>query len=130
FSLDDQNRITSTTDVFGLTLNYAYDANGNDTATTDSRSGSTTSTFNADSQLTRKQFTDGTTPLRVDFGYNGDGDVTTTTRYSDLAGTTVVGTTQTAYDDARRSTSITLTGSSTTTLSSYNYQYDNANRVT
>src|SRR5207253_627754 len=76
------------------------------------------------------KFTDGSTPLRVDLGYNADGDATSTTRYSDLAGTTLAGTTTNSYDDARRSTSITLTGSSTTTLASYAYQYDNANRVT
>jgi hypothetical protein len=42
----------------------------------------------------------------------------------------VVGTTQYAYDNAGNTTSITLTNSSSTTLSSYAYQYDQANRVT
>jgi YD repeat-containing protein len=88
FGYDAQNRETTTTDVFGPTLNYAYDGNGNTTGETDSLGGSTTSTYNADNELTSRQFTDGTTPLRNDFGYDADGDVTSSTRYSNLAGTT------------------------------------------
>jgi YD repeat-containing protein len=48
FGYAAQHRETTTTDVYGLTLNYAYDGNGNTTGETDSLGGSTTSTYNAD----------------------------------------------------------------------------------
>ena len=131
-SYDAQNREISTTDVFGLTLNYGYDGNGNDTSTTDSLSGSTTSTYNADDQLTSRKFTDGTTPLRVDFAYNADWrrnhQHRRGTPISPAAvrwATPIMATTRVAA-----LTGITPTGSSSTTLSAYTYEYDKANRVT
>src|SRR5262249_27149382 len=67
---------------------------------------------------------------RFDYAYTSRDQVSSLTRYSDLAGTTVVGTTAYGYDDAERVTSITNKNGAAATLSYYDYQYDNADRVT
>jgi YD repeat-containing protein len=119
----------ATKDVYGLTLNYAYDAAGNDTLTTDPLNGSTSMSYNQINQLSSTRFSDGTTTLRADFTYNANGDASITTRYKDLAGNTSIGTTVNSYDDARRVTSIVSSDSTSTTVAKYAYTYDNANRV-
>jgi YD repeat-containing protein len=59
----------------------------------------------------------GQTPLRFDLAYTSRDQLSTLTRYSDLAGTTVVGTTAYGYDDAGRVTAITNKDGSSATLS-------------
>jgi RHS repeat-associated protein len=72
----------------------------------------------------------GQTPLRIDLDYNLRHEVTTITRFSDLAGTTVVGTSIYTIDDAHRLTRIDHKNGSGTALASYVYDYDDANRLT
>ena len=72
----------------------------------------------------------GQTPLRVDPGYDNRNELTSLTRFSDVAGSTLVGTTVYSYDDSSRVTSIVNKNGSAATLSYYNYGYDSADRVT
>lgn len=132
-SVDELNRVKTTTDVFGVGLTYTYDGADRVTKRQDSLGGVMTSVFDPAGQLTSRRFsgTGGSgTVVRVDFGYNNRGDQTSIARYSDLAGTTPVGTSIYAIDDAHRLTGITNKDGSGVTLSYYNYGYDNADRVT
>src|SRR5262249_49789506 len=61
--------------------------------------------------------------------YDNRNELTSLTRYSDLAGTQVVGTTTYGFDDSSRVTSIVSKNGSGSTLSAYTYTYDNSNRL-
>src|SRR5205807_8291 len=69
-------------------------------------------------------------PLRADFTWSNRDELLTATRFSDLAGTTLVGTTTYGWDDASRLTGITNKNASAATLSYHNYALDAAGRVT
>jgi RHS repeat-associated protein len=128
---DGQDRLTSQTNPFGLTLTYQYDAQSRRTQRSDSLGGVLTYVYDNADRLTSEQFAGtGQTSLRADFGYDNGDELSSLTRYSDLAGSTVVATTVYGYDNAGRSTSITNKNASAATLSYYNYGYDNADRVT
>jgi RHS repeat-associated protein len=87
--------------------------------------------YDNSNRLTSRQFGgSGQTPLRIDLGYSTRNELTSLTRYSDLAGAHVVGTTAYGYDSSSRVTSIVNQNASNATLSYYNYAYDSSNRVT
>ncbi len=71
----------------------------------------------------------GTGQARVDLLYNGDGMVSTVTRYADLAGTQVVGKSNYSYDSNQNLTGITHTNASGTVLASFAYSYNLANQI-
>ncbi len=84
-----------------MVLKQAFDAEGDSTLMQDSFGGVTTYVHDADNELTNEQFGGvGQTPLRMDMTYNGDGELATETRYSNLAGTSLVGTSSYTYDGA------------------------------
>ncbi len=127
---DDANQVTSVQELFGLTLTMTYDAAGNRTRVQDSLGGVTTSVYNAVHALTQRAFGGvSQIPLRVDENYNARNQVTTLTRYSDLAGTTKVGEQLTSYDSAGRTTTINQRDGSGTSLINLTYTYDSVGRV-
>jgi RHS repeat-associated protein len=126
----DGNRLLTRTDPSGLTLTYSYDGDGNVTSVQDSQGGLTTYQYNAANQVTSKTFQNGTTQLRVDFTYDQAGNVLTETRYSDVAGTQLAGTTQYTYNAANQVTSILQTAANGVVLGSFSYSYDDAGRLT
>lgn len=81
-------------------------------------------------RLTSRSFDDGTAELRVEYTYNNRDDVTEVRRYSDAAGSTLVGKTTYTRDDGGRLTAIAHKNSSNTILDDFNYTFDAANRVT
>ena len=84
---------------------------------------------NAD-RLTAEQFGGtGMTQAGVGLGYDAGNELTSVTRTSDAALTTLVGTTAYGYDNAGRVTAITNKNASAATLSYYDYTYDSASRV-
>jgi YD repeat-containing protein len=90
-----------------------------------------TSVYDNADRLTSRQFGGaGQTQARVDLGYTNADELSTLTRFTDVAGTAVVGTTVYGYDSASRLTAITNKTGGNATLSYYNYGYDNDNRVT
>jgi RHS repeat-associated protein len=130
-SYDVLNRLTAQTDPFSVALTFAYDAANRLTTLQDSLSGTTTSVYDNANRLTTREFGGpGQTPLRMDPAYDNANRLTGLTRYSNLAGNALVGTTSYSYDAASRVTSIVNKDSTPATVSYYNYQYDNANRVT
>jgi RHS repeat-associated protein len=128
---DALDRLATDQNLYGLTLTYSYDAADRVTQVQDPLGGVTTSVYDAANRLTTREFGGtGQTPLRVDLSYDNRNDLTGVTRYSDLAGTQVVGTTSYSYDDASRVTAIVNKNASSATLSYYDYSYDAADRVT
>jgi len=116
--------------VWGNLLTFTYNARGQRTQVADSRSGVTTSVYDDKGQLTRRDFSDGVTALRIDFTYNERGQIEHITRFGNIAGTfTVAGTTYT-YDDAGAIANILSKDGSNATLSSLTFTYDAARRLT
>jgi YD repeat-containing protein len=109
-------------------LNYQYDEDGNLTSITDSQGGQTTLVWDG-GLLVSKAYQVAHTLLRVDFSYDEDGNLLSATRYSDVAGTQLVGKAVCAYD-ANLVTSIVQTDGGGATLASYGYSYDTAGRLT
>jgi RHS repeat-associated protein len=128
---DALGRMTSTQDVFGLTLTYSYDTADRRTLMQDSKNGVLTSVYDGGNRLTSRQLAgSGVTQARVDLAYSSRNELTGVTRYSDVGGGTLAGTTSYSYDEASRVIAITHKNSAGATLSYYNYALDNANRVT
>jgi YD repeat-containing protein len=128
FSYDTLDRVTAVEQPFGQRLTFVYDAVGNRTRVEDSKGGVATSTYNAANLLTKREHT-GQAPLRIDFTYTVRDQVETTTRYSDLAGTTKVGSSTYSYDAAARLRNLQHRNGSGTLFSNYTYTYDLAHRL-
>ena len=130
-SYDALNRLTAQTDPLGLALTYQYDAASNVTLRTDSKGGVLTYVYDNANRLTSEQFGGaGMTQARVDLGYDNANNQSTLTRYTDVAGTTLVGTTVYSYDAAQRLTSIVDKTGAAATLSYYQYTLNSAGLVT
>jgi RHS repeat-associated protein len=127
---DALNRVTSQTDVFGLTLTYQYDTANRVTQRSDSKGGVLTYVYDNADRLTSQKLTGSSSAARVDLGYDNGNELTSLTRFTDVAGTTVVGTTAYAFDSGNRLTSIVNKTGGAATLSYYQYALDNGGRVT
>jgi RHS repeat-associated protein len=127
---DALDRPMNETDVLGLTVTVNYDFADRPTLVQDSKGGLTTSVFDNANRLISRKVSVSAGTARIDYGYSNRNELTSLTRYSDVGGSTVVGSTVYAYDDASRTTAITHKNSNSATLSYYNYSFDNANRVT
>ena len=138
YDYDGANRLVQVTNtgsagVPTVVFNYSYDAVGNRTQATDSINGIVrgSTTYRYD-ELNRTvqilQSGSGMESKRVDMGYDAASQLTTLTRYNDLAGTEGVQSTYT-YDAGGRLVDLTHQQGSTT-LAQYRYSYDAANRIT
>jgi RHS repeat-associated protein len=131
YGYDALDRVQTYSNVFGQVLTYSYDAADRLTQRADSLGGVLTSVYDNANRLTSRQLGgSGQTQARVDLGYTNRNELSTITRFSDVAGTTVVGTTAYSYDDSSRVTAITNKNGSNATLSYYNNSYDSADRIT
>jgi YD repeat-containing protein len=96
---DAAGHVATANDVWNNLLTFTYDSRGNRTKVEDSQGGVTTSVYDADNRLISEQFGGvSQTPLRVDYTYDADGQLTYLTRYSNLAGTALVARTQYTYN--------------------------------
>jgi YD repeat-containing protein len=129
YSYDQLDRVQAVKNVFGQVLTYTLDAADWITQRQDSLGGVLTSVYDNANRLTSRKFSNSAGTLRIDPGYDNRNELTSLTRYSDLAGTQVVGTTTYGFDDSGHMTSIVSKNGSGSTLSAYTYTYDNANRV-
>jgi RHS repeat-associated protein len=136
FGYDYANELTSvndqgTTGLPQVTLTYAYDGDGNRTSLDDSLGGLYSYTYDVRNEVVTVTLSGtGVTAERADMVYDAAARMTTLTRYSDLAGTTVVQTSAYVYDAADRTTGIIDKTFGGTTDVSYGYTYDAASRVT
>jgi RHS repeat-associated protein len=128
---DRLDRLATQQGPFGVLVTSTYDAAGNRTLLQDSFGGVLTSVYDAANRLTSRQFGgSGQTPLRMDLGYTVRDQIASETRYSDLAGTQLVGSSAYSYDGAERLTHLQHLNGSSSNLANYTYTYDLASRVT
>jgi RHS repeat-associated protein len=121
---------TGTPGVPNVLLNYTYDDQDNLLSVKDTINGAakgntayTYDTLNRISQIT--QSGNGVASKRVDFGYDNIGQIKSVNRYSDLSGSQLVRGTTYTYD-AKNRLDVLSHGSGV----SYNFNYDNGNRIT
>ena len=101
--LETGGDLTGITDPLGRTTTRIFDNAGRTLAVTDPSGNTTRYSYDGDNQLTSRQLGGtGLTPLRFDLAYTARNQVGTLTRYSDLAGTTKVGESDSTYDTAGR----------------------------
>jgi RHS repeat-associated protein len=128
---DSLNRQVTVQGPFNTTLTLAYDAAGNRTLRQDSLGGTTTYSFDVLNRLATVQFGGASqTPLRMDLAYTARSQLATITRFSDLAGSTKIGTSAFSYDPGMRMTTLIHANSGGTPLATYAWSYDGANRLT
>ncbi|WP_223300941.1 FG-GAP-like repeat-containing protein [Oscillatoria nigro-viridis] len=135
FSYDPKGRQiavdnTGTPGVPNVLLNYTYDDEDNLLSVSDTINGAakgntayTYDTLNRVSQVT--QSGNGVASKRVDFGYDNIGQIKSVNRYSDLSGSQLVRGTTYTYD-AKNRLDVLSHGSGV----SYDFDYDNGNRIT
>jgi RHS repeat-associated protein len=130
FTYDELGRVATQQDPWGITLTYTWDAADRLTQVSDTKGGTRTYEYDNANRNTVRKFSATGQEARLDLIYNDRNQVTEVKRYNDLAATQLRGSTVYAYDDAGRVASITHKDGSATTIDSYTYQYDNADRVT
>jgi RHS repeat-associated protein len=128
FTYDPAERITQETGLFGLTLNYTNDANGNVTQVTDSAGGTVTSAYDANNRLQSRSFSETGAALRIELTYNAQSEITDEKRYNAATGGTLVGETTQSFDAVGGVTAITHKDGSANTLENFSYSYDGAER--
>jgi RHS repeat-associated protein len=134
FTYNADNEVATQTDPLGNLMTYSYDANNNVTKLQDSLGGTTNVTtyvYDNANRETSVQFSGNSQNLRQDTAYTNADQVQSLTRFSNLAGTTVVGSASYTYDSSERVTNIHDYGTTTATnLTNVSYTYDNADRLT
>ena len=126
---DAFGRVTAQTGLYGVGYTFTYDVRGYRTGVTDTLGGTTASTYDDAGRLVTRTFTDGTTSLREDLGYDARDERTNESRYADLAGTVLAGTTVRGYDDAGNLTGLQYKDGSGATISDYANVFDAADRI-
>jgi RHS repeat-associated protein len=126
---DALGRQTSVQEPFSLILTATYDAVDNRTKLQDNFGGVTTSVYDALDRLTSRQFT-GQAPARIDLTYTAQDEINTVTRYSDVGGSTKVGSSTYVYDALGEITNLQHRDSSGNLLANYTYTYDLGSRLT
>jgi RHS repeat-associated protein len=130
-SYDALDRLSTVQTPFGAVLTNSYDLADNRILVQDSFSGTTTRTYDALNRMTTIQFGGvGQTPLREDMTYTPRDQVATQARYSDLAGSTEIGSSSFGYDSVARLTNLQHENGSGANLANYTNTYDLASRIT
>jgi YD repeat-containing protein len=130
FTYDNAERLTQQSGLFGLTLNYTNDPNGNVTQVADSAGGTLTSVYDANNRLQSRSFSESGAALRIELTYNAQSEITDEKRYNAATGGTLVGETTQSFDPVGGVTAITHKDGNGNTLQSYTYNYDGAERLT
>ncbi|MGF1498799.1 MAG: tandem-95 repeat protein [Elainellaceae cyanobacterium] len=126
----EQVDYTGTPGLDGVTLTYTYDGTGNVLSVVDNFGTEVTSTYDPRNLLTQREWQGGgVDPIRADFIYNPIGDLTTVTRYADLAGTQKIGSSSYTYDAAQRLIGLTHRDGSDQILADYAYALNAAGEL-
>lgn len=112
-------------------LNYAYDKDGNRLSVRDDAGVEVASVYGSRNELKQRSWQGGgIDPARIDFGYNAALMRTSATRFSNLAGTTIIGSSAYDYDESGRIKSIVHSWPLGQTIADYHYTFDIANQLT
>jgi RHS repeat-associated protein len=130
FTYDDLNRVSTVTEPFGLSMTYTYDAADNRTAIQDNMGGRETFTYDAAERMTNVKFTGNSATVSYDLSWTNRDQLSGVTRYSDITGTTKIGTTSLTYDAQGRTTNIWNKDGSGTSIQNTTYTYDTFDRLT
>jgi len=131
FTFDELNRVATQVDPWSITLTYTRDAADRLTQVTDTKNGVRDYVYDDANRNTVRKFSGtGQTPARLDLTWSDRNEVTELKRYTDLAGTTLIGRTVLGHDDEGKLNSLDHKNSMGMTIDSYSYQFDAANRVT
>ena len=136
YEYDVLNRLTrsdnaGTPDAPNVILTYEYDVDGNRTRVADNSGVTIDSEYGSRNQLLSKTWLGGeVSDARIEYSYDDALRETEARRFSDATGTNQIGRTETAYDDTGRRLRITHLDGSDIVLANYEYEFDNANRIT
>ena len=136
YTYDDLDRLLTsdnagTPDAPNVILTYDYDANGNRIQVVDNSGVTIDSEYGSRNELLSKTWSGGEVDdARVEYGYDLALRETDARRFSDVTGTNQIGRSETAYDDTGRRVRITHLDGSDIVLANYEYEFDNANRIT
>ena len=136
YEYDVLNRLTrsdnaGTPDAPNVILTYGYDVDGNRTRVADNSGVTIDSEYGSRNQLLSKTWFGGeVSDARIEYSYDDALRETEARRFSDATGTNQIGRTETAYDDTGRRLRITHLDGSDIVLANYEYEFDNANRIT
>ncbi len=129
FTYDADNRMATQKDMFGTTNTYSYDAAGNLTGIVDSLGGTQTMVYDAANRETTVQFSGNSQTLSESITYTANSQAQNVNRYSDVAGTTLIGSTSFTYDAADQVTNIHHRNGSAANITNVTYTYDAANNL-
>jgi RHS repeat-associated protein len=130
-SYDALDRLSSVQVPFGAVLTNSYDLADNRTVVQDSFAGTTTRTYDALNRMTTIRFGGvGQTPLREDMTYTARDQVNSQARYSDLAGSTEIGSSVFTYNSVARLTNLQHEDGTGANIANYTNTYDLASRIT
>jgi RHS repeat-associated protein len=127
---DALDRLSTAKDGFGTLATCSYDAANNRTAFADSFGGLTTRTYDALNRTTTLQFTGQSASLREDFAYTVRDQVSTQKRYSDLAASSLVGSSTLSYDSVMRLTNLQHLNGAGANIANFVNSFDLASRIT
>ncbi len=130
FTYDADNRMASQQDMFGTTNTYTYDAAGNLTKIVDSLGGTQTMVYDADNRQTTVEFSGNSQTLNEGIVYNANGQASSVSRYSNVAGTSLVGSTSYTYDADNQVTNIHHLNSAGSNITNITYTHDAAGEIT
>jgi RHS repeat-associated protein len=128
---DVLGRMTSEQEPYGQVLTFTFDAASNRATRTDSQSGVATETYDALNRLVTYQYlVSGVATISLDQTWTKRDQLATQSRYSDLTGTNLIGTTSYGYDAAARETNLQFKDGSGNNISNFTYSYDPGSRLT
>lgn len=127
---DALDRVSAAHEPFALALTFTYDAVGHRKTVADSFGGLQTSTYDAVGRvLTRAQTASGG-DLRTTYAYSARGEEAAVSRFSDAAGTALVGRTVNTFDGSGRLVNRQHRDAGGTAFQNTTHTYDLADRLT
>ena len=120
-----------TPDTPNVILTYDYDVDGNRIQVADNSGVTIDSEYGSRNQLLFKTWHGGEVDdARIEYDFDDALREIEARRYSDVTGMNQIGSTETAYDDTGRRVRITHLDGSDVVLANYEYEFDQANRIT
>ena len=134
FAYDELDRLIRDTSISAerptVVLEYSYDAYGNKINTQDNYGVSASAAFDARNLLSSIGWSGGgITGAQISYSRNGSGQVSAIDRYSDLAGTNLIGKSNFVFDALRRSTNTTHLNGVGDLLAQYDRTFDAAGQL-